>query len=756
MSLGDPDDSESYTMQILDNLPNGTKLFGANGVELLPSNGVYVLQPADIDNLKLTSPKDWSTPLQGDIVLNTETLVLDTAIGRTTNATLSLNISVSVTGVADKPASRTVTVDAIEDVSYNLAAALGNLSGIIVDNDSSESLYFVIGGLPPGVSPSITSGDLNYIGGGKWQIDELGAKSLALTPKPNFSGENPYTNLFFYAISQEMDGDQAQSDPWTIEIRVQPVADGFSSWNPELQLDEGDVESGDDISLASMNNYVLPDNDGSESVVWFKLDLSSLIVDAGIGQRLKNLAGPSAGIEELVANYIDGVFTWNSTAKELLVLPGNMNGIALKHSLFFDSNQDFSIPVKALIRDVATIQGNQVTDEKTETGIFKMNLVGTADTPTVFANSTYGEPFTRIPLSIGGTTTDTDVALGRVQSEDIYYIVDPQDDTLLYSFVDSSGAVLGNNNDLFWLLAPADLLDLHIIIRQYSNTTNITSLFTLTTIAQEDDGDYALNSADFNVTVLPPTGGGGNETLPLPPITTAGVSQGNEDQSITLNVTATRDPGDYTNSSVSIVIKSTFPLVSRGSISGAKFNPLKGEWIATAADFAAGLVRITPPKNFAGTMNVTIQAVASTESGLRAAGASQVLSVYVDPVADGVSVSATPATGKEDEVISLFVNATLGDQDGSESLGGFFYVILGNGATFENFSAFTTVLATDWDAIINGTSFVGATRIPSTLLSNLRIIPQAHWHGNLIVTMYVYSNETFDDNDGDNLQVSTL
>jgi hypothetical protein len=49
----------------------------------------------------------------------------------------------------------------------------------------------------------------------------------------------------------------------------------------------------------------------------------------------------------------------------------------LKSELFLDSNQNFIIPVTALIRDTAIIDGVAVTDEIIQSGEFSVNLIGT-------------------------------------------------------------------------------------------------------------------------------------------------------------------------------------------------------------------------------------------------------------------------------------------------------------------------------------------------------------------------------------------
>lgn len=608
--------------------------------------------------------------------------------------------------------------------------------------------------LAKGVFPYSDAGKINYLGSGKWQISEQAAYTLTLPTKPNYSGESPYQGITLWATSQEIDGSQAKSDPWSIQIRVQPDADGFSSWDTSLSIKEGDIDNlGKGIPLGgAASSFTLIDKDGSEAAVWFKFNLTDLIADAGVGGRLQNLAGAGAGLNDLVSNYINGTFSWNSSSNELTVLARDMGGIYLKSTLFLDSNEDFVIPVKALIRDTAMIQGANVTDEKLETGNITVNLVGTADTPTAYGSPATGAPYSQIAVTLGGTTTDSDVALGRNQSEEIYFVVNTVDSSLQYSFVAGNGDVIGlSNNDGYWLLTPADLSDLHVFVRKYSNSTNVVTNFRTTTVALENDGDMAWKTANFNVTLTPLTGGvPAQEPYPLPPIVQLGDNKGKEDEEQVLNVFATPDPNDVTSPKISIVISN---VPSKVQIIGARLNPLTSKWIASADDVAAGEVTVKPAPDFSGTMNFTVEAVASTSRGLHATSVQQNLGMYVDPVADGASLTATPSTGKEDQTITLKINATEIDIDGSEVIGTNFYVLVRDGGSLENG---TLVTAGDSDASIAGKNFVGSTRVSSSLLSNLRVRPSANWHGDLRVDVSVVVTEPFDNNDGDNIKIATL
>lgn len=132
--MGDLDGSETYVMQIVDDLPSGAKLYGADGAQLHSSSGLFILQPADVESLHLRPPLHWSSPVQGDITLSTRANVTDTSAGRFSYSSAELDIVVSIIGVADKPNSRAVNVVGREDVAYNVGAAVGDINtGVLVD-----------------------------------------------------------------------------------------------------------------------------------------------------------------------------------------------------------------------------------------------------------------------------------------------------------------------------------------------------------------------------------------------------------------------------------------------------------------------------------------------------------------------------------------------------------------------------------------------------------------------------------------------
>lgn len=147
VTLNDPDGSEDFFFLIDEtSVPSGSVITGVNG-PVTPSGGFYNMSSADLDGetgvFTLTPPLHWSSanPLQGDIVLETTTTVVDVSNVPTTDVgtPFPLNITVEIEGIADTPPSQTVIVQGTEDEDYELGAALApELVGVLIDVSRSQ------------------------------------------------------------------------------------------------------------------------------------------------------------------------------------------------------------------------------------------------------------------------------------------------------------------------------------------------------------------------------------------------------------------------------------------------------------------------------------------------------------------------------------------------------------------------------------------------------------------------------------------
>ncbi len=703
----DTDGSEVLSCRIA-NVPVGASFVNAVGGSIGTSlgGGVFSFTQAELATLRIIPPLNSSADFVLQVtVITTEVTPGLPGDGATQSVTFAL--PVQVIGVADLPTLIVTPVISPEDQLIPLGA---NIAGALVDADGSEVLYYILAGLPPGVNPSVGT----YIGG-EWQISASQIGLLTIPAPLNFSGN--YTALIapglsIRAVTQEYDGNQiARTLP--LNVTITPVTDAFPGWSPGVGVVEDNT-----ISLASIGSgFTLIDNDGSERVVSYTINLNSIISAAQIGGRVSSVAS-------FIANHINGTFTNNGDGT-ITVLPANIGGISFSTSPFLNSNVDFTLPVIANVREIAgaTVQ---------VAGTFSVDLLGEADTPTVFASGVSGLAGSYIAINptgqeFGGARTDTDAALGRVDSERLYYIVSGLTSTpgLNFAFYNASNQLVGlDNGDGTWLLNPADLVGLQI---RSAPGQNGSASLSLTSVVVENDGDIAtsITSAQFTVTVLPDPGGSG--TAPRPPIVTISPTSGNEDTNITFQVSAMADPQDPSPSTPTVIVLfSNIPSGAR--IVGATYNPTTGRYIATEAQVNTGQVYIVPPANFSGQLNVTVEAIASNVDLLRATTGLLNMPITVVPVADGVNISAAPTAGLEDVPVALNLSLSLRDT---------------NGTQFETLVDPVRITLTGGATLSAGTALGGGVyEVALANIAGLQVIPATNRHGTVLVTVEAISRET--------------
>jgi hypothetical protein len=391
-------------------------------------------------------------------------------------------------------------------------------------------------------------------------------------------------------------------------------------------------------------------------------------------------------------------------------------------------------------------------------------IVGVANTPTAFANSTTGASSTAIQVMLGGDTTDTDVALGRTKSEAIvYYIIETlsiSNANASYGFVDAMLNPVGlPGSGGTWLLSQADIANLYV----YIDASNVTVEFRSTTVVIEEGGDLAFDGANFTV-YAERIGVGGNDTTPLPPIASGATASGDEDGEAVLVMTIMKNTTDTSNPALSVEI---FDLPPGSTVESASFNPLNMRWIASAANVIAGMVKIIPPADLGdadgSTVKFKVQGVASNAI-YRAETAEMEVDLILNPMADGVdiSVSAIGATD-EDTEFGLNISMTLLDVDGSETYGPYrfgpyyFYMSLPAGVTISGLSGpYPLVLGNETDGQFAIKNLVGYYRIPMADNATIRLTPPVNFHGPLTFTIVGTSVEPTDNPmDPDHLAITS-
>jgi len=471
-------------------------------------------------------------------------------------------------------------------------------------------------------------------------------------------------------------------------------------------------------------------------------------------------------LDDLVAaDMITGNYQYDSASGTLTVSEGEMSDIKLKADLFLDSNENFNIPVSAKIVDTALISGSTVFDELIQTGTFEVEIIGTADVPTVFVDGLI-TGHSKIPISLGGATTDTDVALGRTLSEKIHYFIEAKEmaGMTAFQFVNSGNNAVGfEGGSNTWFLTPDDVAaaeasgGLFFASQDGWGSNSIDTpmaSFELTSVATENDGDVATSTAVFNVSFWEPGPGNPNTIPPLAPIVTIGPNIGLEDTNLVMDLSAVNDPSDTTDPRISIVFfKESFP--DGFKLSGAFYPNLKtGHFVARAEDVMDGRVIFVAPKNFSGNVELTFEAIAANGYFQYASSGPMTATLYFDPGSDAVAIGLPTKQGFENDPLPLALTLDTTDKDGSEKLGDFFYAKLCNRASFT--TSYDEVTSGDDDAVIVGTttSTIGYKRIPIADEGSLIVQADQYWHGNCNFEVIAYAEEKEDDEDGDNRKVT--
>lgn len=302
---------------------------------------------------------------------------------------------VHVLGIADMPTLAVTAGAANEDTPISL-----NISGALTDTDGSESLSFLVSGMPPGFT--LNHGIQN--GNGTWSLTPAQLAGLTIIPADDYSG---IAHVTVSSISTEREGDQAVRQQ-TIAITINPAID-----TPVLAPSH--AHGNEDQSVTLNFGIALGDTDGSEQIT------ALLISGLPSGTSLLGATDNGNGTWSADINHLDQV---------RFVPPSNWSGDAL-------------LNISLTVREGAT--GPQTTVNSS----LSLHIEGIADTPLASAGDVSGESHQAIGMNLSAALTDTD------GSEALSVVISglPQD------FIFNHGL---NNGDGSWTLHGSDLSSLNL------------------------------------------------------------------------------------------------------------------------------------------------------------------------------------------------------------------------------------------------------------------------------------------------------
>jgi len=562
---------------------------------------------------------------------------------------------------ASAPELATTDATGLEDTSIPLT-----LSSALTDTDGSESLTIIISGIPSGASLANSNGPLT-VSAGQISLTADQLDGLAITPPAN--SDTDFT-LTVVATSTESNGGATNTVTDTLDVTVGGVADAPTAT-------AGDVSGDEDTAIALDLSSALSDT--SET-------LTAQITGVPAGATLSHGTDQGSGVWsvdpgdlgsvtitppddfsgtinlQLEATSTDGRDTATTSnafsvtvagvADAPAVTAGNVSGdedtaIALNLSAAVtDASETLSVQITGFPSgttvshgtinagvwtvDAADLGSVTITppshysgqmnlqieatsadgsDTASTSDGFTVTVGGVADAPTASAENVSGDEDTAIALDLSAALSDTSETLS-VQITGF-----PSGATV------SHGSISGG----VWTVDPADLGSVTITPpTHYSGQMNLQMDVTST-----DGSDTATTTASFAVSVA---------GIADAPTATAQNVTGNEDSAIALNLSASLADGSETLT-VQLTGVPSGATLSHGTDQGS------GVWSIDPADL--GSVTLTPPQDFAGSINLQIQATSA--DGADTAGTNAAFTVTVDAVADAPDLTVSIGAATENE-----------------------------------------------------------------------------------------------------------
>jgi hypothetical protein len=711
LALGDTDGSERFgETLVVRGMPAGAML--SQGREVAPGQWEVPLAAFQAGLLAVRPPPN----SDADLHLVLSVTVIDTAGTLEDRRDTAAEMTVVVRAVADAPLVTVADLQGREDTVLRLAG----LGGALRDTDGSETLSFLLSGLPSGAS--LSAGKRQADGG--WLLTPAQLAGVSMTPPAQFSGR--FTLTLTAIATEGADGRPSARSAAEFTVSLDPVADAGSI--------AGRVTGKEDAAIALRPTFSTPDADGSES--WSTVSrVSGLPSGAKLSQGTEVAPG-----------------TWDVSTAELRAGRVSVTPPA-------NSDADFTLTITATLSD----SGNGKTVSRGITGSYAVVVTAVADAPAAAAVDVTGFEDQSIPLALSAALRDTDGS----ESLSLFILGVPAGATL------SRGSRAADGS---WTVSPADLpglsltpprdfsgsiaLTLRAVAADRDNSSAATNVaFTvqvqgvadapvlrtgpaggdedtaialhasaLTTdrdgserilafrladvpegavvraggamLARQADGSVLVAPGAINsLSITPPAQSGRGFTLrisaisaepngsraesppvDLPvfvhavadaPVIGGNGGQGREDSPVPLDLAIGLVDGD--GSETLFVMVSGLPAGAR--LSAGTFRG-DGAWSLTAQE--ARHVLLLPPADFAGTIALTVTAVAQEGDGGSQARSIAVLPVHVAGVVDRPAVGGLDGhsgdwgrrAGQEDQPIALRLDPGLADRDGSEHVVG--------------------------------------------------------------------------------------
>lgn len=670
-ALSDTDGSESLEI-IVGNIPAGASLSaGINN-----GNGTWTLTATDLAGLLFIPPAHWG----GQVDLS----ITAVATENMSSVSAHLDLSVTITGVADIPLLNVHAVSGVEDTPVQL-----DISSSLADTDGSENLSLTIAGLPLGAA--LSSGINN--GNGTWTVSAAQLPGISVIPPSNWSG-----SFILTVTATATEGLTSANAVAFLPVTIGGVADA-----PILNVV---AASGLEDAAISLNiSAALADTDGSETLTVVIGNVpAGAVLSAGINNhngtwsltplQLPGLTyTPPLNASGLVNLSVTASAQENGTSvNTVATLPVTISGVADQANLIVLpalglENTSVALNINASLFDTDGSETLSITISGVPAGaslsaglnagngvwvLTPQQLSGLTLSPPANYNGAFA--LTVTALSSENSTTNTissslPVTVAGVASVPVLMVsaaAGTEDQAISVSISaslsDSSevlSVIIGNvpvgatlSHGLYagggkWSLSPSDLSGL--TITPPANYSGVLSL-SVTAVSTENNGEASSLTLPLTVTISP--------TVDAPLVSVIPAT-GNEDTAISLNINA--NLADTDGSEILSVLISNVPL---SAVLSAGINLGAGVWSLTSAQLAN--LKITPASNSDADFILNV-AVRSTESNGSFSTVNTSIAVTVNGVADIPLATAANASSLSNQV-NLVFGGSLADTDGSETI----------------------------------------------------------------------------------------
>ena len=591
--LNDKDGSETLSVTIT-GVPAGASL--SNGTN--NGGGSWTLTAAQLANLKITPPLN----SDDDFILNVTAKSTDS--NGLTSSVIS-NLPVTVTASADVP-----TVTATNTVGAKNTAVAVNINGAVTDTDGSETITYLISGVPDGFS--LNHGTNN--GNNSWTLTTSDLSGLKLVSPYDFEGR---VNLVARSVSHDHDGETAQSLPANFNVGIGNASGGIQL-NLNLGLGVGGIGVGTSLGVdVNLGGLLSPGGIVVHEDSIFPFADAGLLLTLASSISFLNFNGLPVG-----ASLSNGTDMGNGSWK---LLPGDLANLSLR--LPANSDQDFTLTITAKLL-VLTVTLATVD----------VHVLGVADTPTLsVANAIGNEDAASIPISVTSALTDTD------GSETLSFMIKD----LPTGFTPVVGI---HNGDGTWSLTASEISSL--ALKPPANFSG-DATFTIVAVSTEREGDSTIQTATGHIHVNP---------VADAPIITAVSHSGTEDTPLALNLGIALSDTDGSESISAVTISG---LGAGFSLTGATDNG-NGTWSVNPAQ--VNNVSLVAPAHWSGDTSFTVTATSREGASGPTASTSATINAHIEAVADAPHLTAHDVTGIGNHQINLDLSASLTDTDGSEHL----------------------------------------------------------------------------------------